>query len=121
MPLIFLSSTTAGAAGAPLDGNTPPLPPSPWHSAHLSAKIMVPWSEVPPPAGRPAPEGSMSMSQAERSAGVIGLPRLGPSACAALMPRAAAHSADSSKLRVIFAYYSHPERTSPFRKAELLQ
>src|ERR1700730_4683584 len=51
MPLIFLSSTNAGAAGAPLLRKTPPLPPSPWQRAHSSAKIAPPRSAVPLPAG----------------------------------------------------------------------
>src|SRR6266446_1531625 len=95
MPLIFLSSTNAGAAGAPLPRKTPPLPPSPWQSAQLSAKIAAPCSAVPLPGGRPAPLGSMSMSHSARSAGVIGFPRFGLSACAPPMARARVHDSDT--------------------------
>src|SRR5258708_10661134 len=101
MPLIFLSSTNAGAAGAPLPRKTPPLPPSPWQSAQLSAKIAAPCSTVPLPGGKPAPLGSMSMSHSARSAAVIGFPRFGLSPCATPMARTAVHNIDAkSVLRV---------------------
>src|ERR1700674_3416625 len=92
MPLIFLSSTNAGAAGAPLPKKTPPLPPSPWQSAQLSAQIAAPCAAVPLPGGRPAPLGSMSMSHSARSAGVIGFPRFGLSPCATPMASTAVHN-----------------------------
>src|SRR5258706_3486018 len=95
MPLIFLSSTNAGAAGAPLPRKAPPLPPSPWQSAQLSAKIAAPCSAVPLPGGKPAPLGSMSMSHSARSAAVIGFPRFGLSPCAPPMARARAHDSDT--------------------------
>src|SRR5580700_8429036 len=95
MPLIFLSSTNAGAAGAPLPRKTPPLPPSPWQSAQLSAKIAAPCSAVPLPGGKPAPLGSMSMSHSARSAGVIGFPRFGLSPCAPPIASARPHDSNS--------------------------
>src|SRR5258707_3364964 len=95
MPLIFLSSTNAGAAGSPLPRRTPALRPSPWQSAQLSAKIAAPCSAVPLPGGKPAPLGSMSMSHSARSAGVIGFPRFGLSACAPPMARARVHDSDT--------------------------
>src|SRR5260370_21785960 len=95
MPLIFLSSTNAGAAGAPLPRKTPPLPPSPWQSAQLSAKIAAPCAAVLIPGGGPALLGSMSMSHSARSAGVIGFPRFGLSACAPPMARARVHDSDT--------------------------
>src|SRR5271163_3442844 len=78
MPFRFTSLTTGGAAGAPLFVVVAPLPPSPWHSAHWSAKTEAPRSDVPLPAGKPAPLGSMSMSHAAKSAGLIGFPSFGP-------------------------------------------
>src|SRR5579872_7116810 len=94
IPMIFLSSTTAGAAGAPLFPiETPPLPPSPWQRAQLSAKTAAPCSAVPLPTGRPAPSGSMSMSHAAISAGSIGLPRLGPSPSAPPTPNVKVNNA----------------------------
>src|SRR6267143_2130911 len=95
MPLTFLSSTNAGAAGAPLLRKTPPLPPSPWQSAQLSAKIAAPCAAVPLPGGKPAPLGSISMSHSARSAGVIGFPRFGLSPCAPPMARARVHDSDT--------------------------
>src|SRR5258706_6528974 len=95
MPLIFLSSTKAGAASPPLPRKTRPLPPPPWQSAQLSAKIAAPCSAVPLPGGKPAPLGSMSMSHSARSVGVIGFPRFGLSPCAPPMARARVHDSDT--------------------------
>src|SRR5271169_6858236 len=86
MPLLFMSLTTGGAAGAPLVVVAAPFPPSPWQAAQLSAKIGAPWSDVPLPAGKPAPLGSISISHGAISAGTIGLPRFRPSPNATPIP-----------------------------------
>src|SRR2546425_11080769 len=54
--------------------------------------MRAPWAEVPLPGGKPVPSGEMLMSQAAISAGSIGFPRFGPSAKAALEPRASART-----------------------------
>src|SRR5262245_8535740 len=72
--------------------NAPPLPFSPWHIAHFSAKMRAPWAGVPLPGGKPVPSGWMLMSQAAISLGVIGLPRFGLLPDAALEPRANAQA-----------------------------
>src|SRR3984957_12703700 len=73
MPTILCSSTSAAAG-------PPPLPLSPWHAAHFSAKITAPCAGVPLPFGNPVPSGRMLMSQLAMAASSIGLPRLGVSA-----------------------------------------
>src|SRR4051812_48108136 len=78
----------------------PPLAFSPWHATHFCANIFAPCAGVPPPSGSPVPSGWMLMSQAAISAGVIGLPRLGPAAAAAPAPRASARNAARESLRV---------------------
>src|SRR5437773_11552556 len=45
------------------------------------------WADVPLPGGRPAPSGRMLMFHAERSAALIGCPRFGDCAKAALERR----------------------------------
>src|ERR1700692_532541 len=72
MPASSRSLTSAAAS--------PPLPLSPWHAAHFSAKIGTPCAGVPLPFGSPVPSGRMLMSQAAMAASSIGLPRLGVSA-----------------------------------------
>src|SRR5580692_11920891 len=52
--------------------------------------MWAPWAGVPAPGGNPLPLGSMLMSQAAISASVIGFPRPGPSADAALAVRQSA-------------------------------
>src|ERR1700722_16593506 len=79
----------------------PPLPLSPWHIEHLSAKILAPSAALPLPAGRLLPSGRTLMSHGARSAGVIGLPRLGPSASAMPAPHAnASMPAPIASLRI---------------------
>src|SRR5580700_5890445 len=97
MPFRLISLTTGGAAGAPLVVVAAPLPPSPWHAEHCSSKIGAPWAAVPLPAGKPAPSGSISMSHAAMSAGLIGLPRFGACANAAPMSKTTVHKPDSSR------------------------
>src|SRR3989442_9469076 len=46
--------------------------------------MRAPSAGVPPPGGKPVPSGMMLMSQAAISAALIGFPRFGPSAKAAL-------------------------------------
>src|SRR5258708_32443004 len=58
----------------------PPLPFSPWHSAHFCAKIGAPCAGVPLPGGSPRPSGRMLMSQGASSASPMGWPRPGPAA-----------------------------------------
>src|SRR5271169_7154544 len=98
MPLLFMSLTTGGAAGAPLVVVVAPFPPSPWQAAQLSAKIGAPWSDVPLPAGKPAPLGSISISHGAISAGTIGLPRFRPSPNARPVPIARVHKPDNSRI-----------------------
>src|SRR5258707_15312930 len=70
--------------GPPTSGPAmPPSPFSPWQAAHFCLKIGAPCAGVPLPDGRPVPSGMTKMSQAARSEGLTGLPRLGPSAKAA--------------------------------------
>src|SRR5438094_4278512 len=71
---------------------TPPLPFSPWHSAHFCAKMRAPCAGVPPPIGRPVPSGWILMSHAAMSAGSSGIPRFGPAARAAPEPRPSARA-----------------------------
>src|ERR1700693_5356844 len=79
----------------------PPAPFSPWQAAHFCLKIGAPCAEVPLPGGRPVPSGMMEMSQAARSEGLTGLPRLGPSAKAAPAARAnASETVLSESLRI---------------------
>src|SRR5579863_8046522 len=73
MPSSLCSSTSAAAG-------PPPLPLSPWHAAHFSAKIGAPCADVPLPFGNPVPSGSMLMSQLAIAASSSGLPRCGVSA-----------------------------------------
>src|SRR5579863_8526602 len=73
MPTILCSSTSAAAG-------PPPLPLSPWHAAHFSAKIVAPCAEVPLPFGNPVPSGRMLISQLAIAASSSGLPRCGVSA-----------------------------------------
>src|ERR1700686_2844981 len=75
----------------------PPSPFSPWQAAHFCLKIGAPCADVPLPGGRPVPSGMMKMSQAVRSEGLTGLPRLGPSASAALAARANASETPPSE------------------------
>src|ERR1019366_117469 len=70
--------------GPPTSGPAmPPSPFSPWQAAHFCLKIGAPCAGVPLPGGNPVPSGITKMSQAARSEGLTGLPRLGPSAKAA--------------------------------------
>src|ERR1700722_2023986 len=73
MPTILCSSTSAAAG-------PPPLPLSPWHAAHFSAKMAAPCADVPLPFGNPVPSGRMLMSQLAIAASSSGLPRCGVSA-----------------------------------------
>src|ERR1700722_3724972 len=72
MPISSRSLITAFAS--------PPLPFSPWHPEHFSAKIGSPCAGVPLPFGNPVPSGRMLMSHEAMVASSIGLPRLGVSA-----------------------------------------
>src|SRR6266550_3681766 len=67
MPLVSGPPPTSAAA-------RPPLPFSPWHTAHLLAKMLAPTVGVPLPGGRPVPSGRMLMSQAAISASEMGVP-----------------------------------------------
>src|ERR1700692_523131 len=88
--------------GPPTSGPAmPPSPFSPWQAAHFCLKIGAPCAEVPLPGGRPVPSGMTKMSQAARSEGLTGLPRLGPSAKAAAAARAnASETPQSESLRI---------------------
>src|SRR5580704_4624555 len=78
---IVLPPSRLALGGPPMRSPAmPPLPLSPWHSAHFSAKIFAPSAALPLPGGRLAPSGRILMSHAERSDGLNGLPSLGPSA-----------------------------------------
>src|SRR5215813_5137945 len=60
----------------------------------------APCTAVPLPAGRPVPSGMMVMSHGAMSAGLTGLPRLGPSAAnAPAVPRPTA-TTTKKRLRV---------------------
>src|SRR5271154_4146733 len=61
----------------------------------------APCSDVPLPAGKPAPSGSTSMSHAAKSAAVIGLPRLTPCASAPPVPKVIDHRPASSRILCI--------------------
>src|SRR5580700_863686 len=76
----------------------PPSPFSPWQAAHFCLKIGAPWAGVPLPGGRPVPSGITKMSQAARSEGLTGLPRLGPSANAAPATSASATETPQSEI-----------------------
>src|SRR5439155_9955900 len=89
MSLIGLPPTSAALG--------PPLPFSPWHTAHFAAKIRAPSAGVPLPGGRPVPSGRMLMSQAAISAGLIGVPRFGAWAKAVLEARASMNTTTDSR------------------------
>src|SRR5438876_3357769 len=86
MSLIGLPPTSAALG--------PPLPFSPWHTAHFAAKIRAPSAGVPLPGGRPVPSGRMLMSHSDRSAAVMGFPSFGACPNAALE-----NSASVTKIR----------------------
>src|SRR5260370_28584603 len=99
---MVLPPSRVARGGPPISGPAmPPSPFSPWQAAHFCLKIGAPCAEVPLPGGRPVPSGMMKMSQAARSEGLTGLPRLGPSAKAAPAARASATEAvQSENLRI---------------------
>src|ERR1700732_3127865 len=87
--------------GPPTSGPAmPPSPFSPWQAAHFRLKIGAPCAEVPLPGGRPVPSGMTKMSQAARSEGLTGLPRLGPSAKAAPAASANASTEQTASSRI---------------------
>src|ERR1700681_2821282 len=91
---MVLPPSRLACGGPPTSGPAmPPSPFSPWQAAHFCLKIGAPWAEVPLPGGRPVPSGMTKMSQAARSEGLTGLPRLGVSATAAPAARATASAA----------------------------
>src|ERR1700731_2465695 len=86
---MVLPPSRLARGGPPTSGPAmPPSPFSPWQAAHFCLKIGAPCAGVPLPGGSPVPSGITKMSQAARSEGLTGLPRLGPSAKAAPAARA---------------------------------
>src|ERR1700676_3158135 len=82
----------------------PPSPFSPWQAAHFFFKIGATCAEGPVPGGKPGAVGMMKMSQAARSEGLTGLPRLGPSANAtpaASAPAAATKQMESLRIDML--------------------
>src|SRR5262245_55159663 len=73
-----------------------PLPPSPWHAPHFSAKILAPSTAVPLPSGRPRPSGMAATSHGAISASVIGLPSFGD--CANAAPAASAPASTATAI-----------------------
>src|ERR1700726_4182678 len=97
---MVLPPSRLARGGPPTSGPAmPPSPLSPWQAAHFCLKIGAPCAEVPLPGGKPVPSGMTKISQAARSEGLTGLPRLGPSAKAA--PATIARASEEAPIQTL--------------------